>query len=182
MPHKKADVAQFDWRMDPKATVEERVQKIKDYLEWGRGHPRDPKDWQTFIEPYLTVHSYATTPYPSITFRLATQPVHANGSGNLHGGCTATLYDFCTSWPLHIIAKPGFWQHLGVSRTLNCTYLRPIPIGTIVDIHCEVIQAGAKMGVTRGVMRRVEKDGSLGPVLTICEHGKFNSDPPAPKL
>ncbi|KAK8108291.1 uncharacterized protein PG998_010304 [Apiospora kogelbergensis] len=193
MSAKPTHIETFDWRMDTLTTAEERVAKVKEYLDWGRSRARDPKsaltpptrgrqDWQTFIEPYLRVHSYATTPHPTINFRLETQPVHANGNGNMHGGCTATLFDFCTSWPLHIIARPGFWQHLGVSRTLNCTYLRPVPIGAVIDIQCEVVQAGQKMGVTRGTMRLVEKDGSLGPVLTICEHGKFNTDPPAPKL
>ncbi|KAK7981237.1 hypothetical protein PG989_013694 [Apiospora arundinis] len=181
----KSNISSFDWRMGTDPSVEERVQKLREMLAFGvKRVESDPKklDWQMYIEPYLTVHSYALKPHPTITFRMETQPMHANGSGNMHGGCTASVFDFCTSWPLHLISQPGTWQHLGVSRTLNCTYLRPVPIGATIDIQCEAIQHGAKMAVTRGMMRAVKPDGSLGPVLTICEHGKFNTDPPAPKL
>jgi acyl-coenzyme A thioesterase PaaI-like protein len=75
--------------------------------------------------------------------------------------------------PLALIAKPGFWTRFGVSRTLNVTYLRPVPNGEVVLVECEILDAGRRMCSLRGVMRR-ESDGK---VLVVCEHGKFNTDP-----
>ncbi|GAP88664.2 putative thioesterase superfamily protein [Rosellinia necatrix] len=81
-----------------------------------------------------------------------------------------------------MISRPGFWQYGGVSRTLNVTYLRPVPVGTTVDVECEVVHAGQRLSTLRGVMRTATDDGTNGPVLAICEHGKVNIDPPAEKL
>lgn len=137
----------------------------------------------TSIIPYLSIVSHKSTPpHPSITFRFTVQPIHSNGLGNLHGGCASTIFDACTTIPLHLISKPGFWQYTGVSRTLNVTYLRPIPVGSAVDIKCEVLHAGRSLCALRGEMRAVTKDGQEGPLLAVCEHNKASTDPPAGKL
>ena len=67
---------------------------------------------------------------------------------------------------------------MGVSRTLNVTYLRPVPVGTEVDIHCEILQVGRTLCTLKGVMKRTDN----GAVLAVCEHGKFNTDPPPAKM
>jgi acyl-coenzyme A thioesterase 13 len=66
----------------------------------------------------------------------------------------------------------------GVSRTLNTTYIRPIPAGTTVLIESEVIHAGKRLCSLQGVMKR-ESDGA---VLATCEHGKVSIDPQNNKL
>lgn len=48
-------------------------------------------------------------------------PALCNESGNLHGGCAATLLDTLTSTALLTIARPGFLDCGHVSRTLSCT-------------------------------------------------------------
>ncbi|KAI0008942.1 HotDog domain-containing protein [Xylariaceae sp. FL0662B] len=143
-----------------------------------RSRSRSGCEWMTTILPHLTIISHsASPPHPSITFRLTVRPIHCNGGGNLHGGCTSTIFDGCTTMLLHLVSKPGYWQFLGVSRTLNVTYLRPVPVGTTVDIRCEILQLGRRLCTLRGEMRAV--DGrEEGPVLAVCEHGKVNTDPP----
>ncbi|KAI0967940.1 Thioesterase/thiol ester dehydrase-isomerase [Xylaria arbuscula] len=146
---------------------------------------KDPENqiWSTKIAQGLSIVSYSVAPlHPRATFRFTVQPIHNNGLGNLHGGCTATIFDICTTFPLQLMSRPGFWQYGGVSRTLNVTYLRPVPVGTTVDIECEVVHAGQRLSSLRGVMRAVTDDEANGPVLTICEHGKVNTDPPVEKL
>ncbi len=131
------------------------------------------------LMPHLELHSLNPKgPHPSITFTYTVQEDHGNRMNNLHGGCAATLFDFCTTMPLTLISKPGFWQYLGVSRTLNVTYMRPAPVGEEVLIHCEVIQAGKSLATLRGSMRR-KSDGVL---LSVCEHGKVSTDPPVSKM
>ncbi len=147
-----------------------------------RAHTQS-KAWSTSIIQNLTVVSHsATPPHPRATFRLTVQPMHDNGLGNLHGGCTSTIFDICTTFPLQMMSRPGFWQYGGVSRTLNVTYLRPVPVGTTVDVECEVVHAGQRLSSLRGVMRTATTDETKGPILAICEHGKVNTDPPAQKL
>lgn len=112
---------------------------------------------------------------PSITALISHS---CNRLNNLHGGCTSTIFDVCTTTALAPIAKPGFWAFAGVSRTLNVTYLRPAPEGTKLIIESEVVHAGKRLCALKGVMKR-ESDGA---VIAICEHGKASIDPEVSKI
>jgi acyl-coenzyme A thioesterase 13 len=130
----------------------------------------------TNILPNLSLLSTsATLPHPRAVFLFTVMPQHCNRLHNLHGGCCATLFDFCTTMPLALVNRLGYWFYLGVSRTLNTTYLRPVACGEEVLIECEIVQIGRRLCTLKGVMRR-RVDGM---VMAVCEHGKFNTDPPA---
>ncbi|KAE9570993.1 Acyl-coenzyme A thioesterase 13 [Colletotrichum fructicola] len=133
-------------------------------------------NWMREIMPHVTLLSTdASSPHPSATFSFTVQPDHCNRGGNLHGGCAATLFDFLTTLPLALINdKPGFWQFLGVSRTLSCSYLRPAPCGEECIVECEIVQVGRTLCQLKGVLRRK----SDNVILVTCEHHKYNTDPP----
>ncbi|KAI3323993.1 Thioesterase/thiol ester dehydrase-isomerase [Xylariaceae sp. AK1471] len=159
------------------------IQKLEEYLKWYMEEYKDPQNHSTSIVQNLSIVSHSVSPpHPQVTFRLTVQPLYANALGSLHGGCASTIFDICTTYPLQMISRPGFWRYGGVSRTLNVTYLRPVPVGATIDIECEVVHAGQKLSSLRGVMRTATSDGTKGPVLAICEHGKVNTDPPVQKL
>ncbi|KAH6631610.1 HotDog domain-containing protein [Chaetomium tenue] len=159
-------------------TGEERVRELISQFAATIDRPDDP-EWTKSLFPYLTVHSVSPDgPHPSVTFSFIVQPQHCNRLNNLHGGCTASLFDFCTSTVLAVIARPGFWSYLGVTRTLNTTYLRPAPAGCEVRIECEIVQVGQRLCSLRGTMRRADN----GAVVATCEHGKVNTDPGVVKV
>jgi acyl-coenzyme A thioesterase 13 len=122
--------------------------------------------------------SASSKPQGSTTFSLTVEPSHCNRLGNMHGGCAATIFDACTTSALAPIAQLGFWAFAGVSRTLNVTYIRPIPAGEEVLIESTVVHAGKRLSTIAGVMKRK----SDGAVLATCEHGKVSIDPEVPKL
>lgn len=93
----------------------------------------------------LTLVSAAATPAGKSVFELKIKQEHTNRLQNLHGGCSATIFDICTTTALLPIAKPGFWAFAGVSRTLNVTYLKPVPTGEVVVIESEVVHAGKRL-------------------------------------
>jgi acyl-coenzyme A thioesterase 13 len=123
--------------------------------------------------PHLTLLSTSLTPTPTCTYLYTVQQEHTNRVNTLHGGCIATLFDYCTSVVICLVSKPGFWEFVGVSRTLNTTYLRPAEVGAEVEIVCELVAIGRQLCQLRGTMRRRGKEGE---VFASCEHGKFNMD------
>ena len=129
------------------------------------------------ILPSLKLHSSDKDKW-KCTFAFTAEQIHCNHIGTLHGGCTASLFDFCTACPLVYINKAGYWLFLGVSRNLNINYIRPAMCGETVLIECEIVHVGQRQCSLRGVMRRQE-DGSI---LATCDHGKANFDPPQPKV
>lgn len=90
-----------------------------------------------------------------------------NKGGNLHGGAAATLLDSLTSTSLLTIAKPGFLDAGHVSRNLNTTYLRPVPVGSKCTVECEVVAAGKNTAMVRGVIKNAD-----GKVAVFCVHDK----------
>ncbi|KAF4342215.1 hypothetical protein FBEOM_3857 [Fusarium beomiforme] len=160
-------------------------EKVKVWLELSQnesGHSKQG-DWMNTLIPYLKlVSTNAEGPHPSCVFSYTVQPDNCNRLQNLHGGCAATLFDWCTTLPLALVNKPGFWQHMGVSRTLNVTYMRPVPVGTEILIECSITQVGKKLASLHGTMRR--KSDNL--LLATADHAhimdKFSAAPPILQL
>lgn len=108
-----------------------------------KGHDRD------LFRKHATLRSAALPPevqYPTVVVRLKIDPSMANRVGNLHGGCTATIFDDITTVPLTLVAREGAWQMAGVTRSLSVTYLKGVPVGEEVDVVAEVLNAGGRLG------------------------------------
>ncbi|KAK6350793.1 hypothetical protein TWF718_003979 [Orbilia javanica] len=135
----------------------------------------DEKDtsptWGKSIYADLKAVRASLTPNASATFNFFIKDEYTNRSGNLHGGCTASIFDVATSMILVLVQKEGFWMRWGVSRTLNVSYLRPVPAGITVQVHCEVVSLGKRLVQMRALMT-----DEAGNILATCEHGKVNID------
>jgi acyl-coenzyme A thioesterase 13 len=54
-----------------------------------------------------------------------------------------------------------------VSRSLSTTYLRPVPVGSVCRVECEVVAAGRNTACVRGVIYT-----SGGKAGVHCVHDK----------
>lgn len=63
---------------------------------------------------------------------------YANVFQTLAGGAQATAHDFLTGFALLMIGQPGFWLSLGVSLSLNISFLQPAQIGDVLLMESEV--------------------------------------------
>ncbi|KAI5860419.1 HotDog domain-containing protein [Durotheca rogersii] len=167
----------------------EGIEKIEVFLARAREAYKDPddRDWSSEIVRHLSVVSHAAAPARAVTFRFEVGPAHDNGTGNLHGGCAATLFDVCTTLPLCLEPPPGAppgFRRGGVTRSLALTCLRPAPVGAAVHVRCRVLQAGRHLALVRGEMRAAPPAPGApeGPLLAVCEHAKVNTDPPSARL
>lgn len=131
----------------------------------------------------------ASLPTPTscnATFLLPVTQALCNPMGTLHGGCAATAFDILTSCAIAPLARPDAFSTGGVTRTLNCAYLRPVPEGMTVVMECEVMNLGSRLCHVRATLREARRVGesweACGPVLVTCEHGKVNTDPPLSKI
>lgn len=106
-------------------------------------------------------------PSQSTKWEFTVTPILCNKGGNLHGGAAATLLDTLTSTALLVIAKPGYLDAGHVSRNLNTTYLRPLPMGTKCIVECSVVAAGKNTAMVKGTI--LTTDGKVG---VFCAHDK----------
>jgi acyl-coenzyme A thioesterase 13 len=103
----------------------------------------------------------------SVHYAFTVLPKLCNRGRNLHGGAATTIFDILTSTAMLTIAKPGYWDMLGVSRTLTVSFLRPLPLGTKVFVDCEVVAAGKNLAHLKGIMKTAD-----GKVCITCTHDK----------
>ncbi|KAJ3329854.1 Acyl-coenzyme A thioesterase 13 [Kappamyces sp. JEL0680] len=82
-----------------------------------------------------------------VVFAFQVGEGHTNLYGTLHGGCIATLIDWCSS--LAIGAKQDDLGRMGVSVDLHTTYLSTAKSGDVVEIVSECYKASGRLGFTR---------------------------------
>ncbi|OQV08087.1 hypothetical protein CLAIMM_12409 [Cladophialophora immunda] len=107
------------------------------------------------------------------TFKFVVEDFMSNLDGNLHGGAASTIFDNLTSTALFTIGKPGFWDNLGVSRSLSVVFHRPLPLGTSVVLRCRVVSAGRRLTHLEAVMETAN-----GKVCASCIHEKVRVEVP----
>lgn len=96
--------------------------------------------------------------------------------GSLHGGCSSTIIDVLTSLLAIAVSRPGVFElGGGVSRNLNLTFLRPVPVHSEIRVVVELTQMGKRFALMRTEIRRAEDDA----LCVLSEHQKVNVDPPA---
>ena len=110
-----------------------------------------------------------------LTCTLVVTESLCNRLGNLHGGAAAVILDCITSLALRTLARDGFWETTGVSRSLNLTYLRPAAMDTRIRVEGEVVQAGRNLAHLTGRISRV--DG--GETCVTGTHDKSYINPKA---
>ncbi|KAF1851099.1 thioesterase family protein-like protein [Cucurbitaria berberidis CBS 394.84] len=107
----------------------------------------------------------------SVTYELYMAPNFSNLNNVMHGGAAGVIFDMSTTTALCPIARPGFWEFMaGVTRSLNISYLKAVPIGIKVRLNSKVVSVGKQMAMIRGDMT------SLDGKTTYCtvEHHKVN--------
>jgi acyl-coenzyme A thioesterase 13 len=89
----------------------------------------------------------------------------------MHGGAAGVIFDMSTTTALCPIARPGFWEFMGgVTRSLNISYLKAVPLGITVRLNSKVVSVGKQMAMIRGEMTSL--DGKT--VYCTAEHHKVN--------
>lgn len=129
--------------------------------------------FETFPLQQVRLLNYSTS--TSQIFYTARVPVElCNKDGNMHGGAVTTLLDNLSSTALYTISKPGYWDSLGVSRSLYTIFHRGIPVDSKVRITCTVVAAGRRMVTLRAEI--LTEDGKL---CATCIHEKVYTPPPS---
>ena len=147
-------------RLDLSQTPLERMKAVHEDLT------RDPnyEGWDT--QAFRPLHLISAD-FGRVEFEFTVTAAMCNKSGNLSGGFAATVLDTATSMCLLTAAKPGFMDGGSVSRSLNCTFLRPLPIGSKVRLVGEVVQGGKTLSNVKGELRTLD-----GRTCVSCIHDK----------
>lgn len=160
-------------------TPTEKVTKCMEVMKAGR--QRSEKIWAPEMLDLTDVEYADFDPdHPTVVFRLHTQAHFANSYGFMHGGCVTTFIDNATTWSA--FGNPSYWKpnydlsqvikgvvsEFGVSRNLNSTFVRPVPLNQDVILTCR-IQSNSKRytHITYEL-----KDAITGKQLAVGSHDK----------
>jgi acyl-coenzyme A thioesterase 13 len=101
---------------------------------------------------HLVATSVSTSqkaPFSEVTYTFTVYPGLCNALGIIHGAAVAMMFDDLTSFTVQTLIgtkEAAGWTNPGVSRTLNCTYLKGAQVGDEVEVHTEVTGMSRKMG------------------------------------
>lgn len=109
------------------------------------------------MRDHLKVKSATAIPKVTAVFEFKVVRELCNRLDNMHGGAVSLVFDMCTTMAMAPASTQEFWLFGGVSRTLMVTFLRPIVIGTEVEVSCELLQIGNRLG--KGVSRFIFLQG-----------------------
>lgn len=98
------------------------------------------------MKHHLKLLAATAPPKVTATFTMKVTRDFCSTMGNMHGGAIALVLDMCTTACMAPVSTPDFWLFGGVSRTLNTTFLRAIRKGTEIEVFCEVLHVGARLG------------------------------------
>ncbi|KAF2653712.1 thioesterase family protein-like protein [Lophiostoma macrostomum CBS 122681] len=132
--------------------------------------PRNHIDFDREVMDNLRMTN--ASPDGSVEFELFISPSFSNLNNVMHGGAAGVIFDMATTTALCPLARPDFWEFMGgVTRTLNISYLKAVPINTKVRLSSKVVSVGKQMAMIRGVMTNMDK------TITYCtvEHHKVNA-------
>ncbi|KAF2086905.1 thioesterase family protein-like protein, partial [Saccharata proteae CBS 121410] len=105
-------------------------------------------------------------------FEMTISETFSNMNNVMHGGAAGVIFDMASTSALCPVSRPGFYYFMGgVSRTINISYLRAVPIGTRVLLSSRVTQLGRTMAMIRGEMTSL--DGKI--IYATVEHHKVNT-------
>ncbi|KAL3488688.1 HotDog domain-containing protein [Aspergillus germanicus] len=154
----------------PSRPLNEFEQKVYEISQ--RLGTHDTEGWDIDTKALRLTFESATQSPPQVNYLLTIAPKHCNMLGNLHGGCAATLFDVLSSMILIGVSKPGLFAYGGVSRHLDVTYIRPVPVGTTVRLTSRVVHVGRRLALMRSEIVRLEDGG----VCMVSDHEKANTD------
>lgn len=125
----------------------ELLSRVKDWIDLTvikrdnyRGHDAD------LVTNHITIISASLDPVARVISRFTVAETMLNAGGNMHGGAIATIFDNCSSLPLILISKEGFWEWSGLSRSLNVVYLAAVREGELIEVEAEVVKVTKRLG------------------------------------
>lgn len=88
-------------------------------------------------------------------FEIDIGKTYSNWRGIMHGGAAALILDqFTTAAFIPLTSIDDLHDEVnppgGVTRSISITYLRPLPLPTIIRVEAKVIQTGRSVSLVRG--------------------------------